>query len=141
MNHRSDGGHVPVWERSELTPEELARWSCLATTTGRALLDSSAVTASRLRCGQRRAKPAGPSPGTKTPARPCTTGYTCMLSGEAPGHPPGLVVGEPPQYSKLAQSETWSRQFTRLDDDEGAALGARIPGAMRPCPRLTCILL
>ncbi|CAN7160536.1 hypothetical protein [Acidovorax delafieldii] len=46
MNHRSDGGHVlvhpprPVWERSELTPEELAHWSCLVAATGRAMLDT-----------------------------------------------------------------------------------------------------
>ena len=42
---RRDGGHLvvnpprPVWERSELTPLELAHWSCLVAATGRAMLD------------------------------------------------------------------------------------------------------
>ena len=42
---RQDGGHLvvnpprPVWERSELSPLELARWSCLVAATGRAMLD------------------------------------------------------------------------------------------------------
>ena len=42
---RQDGGHLivnpprPVWERSELTPLELTRWSCLVAATGRAMLE------------------------------------------------------------------------------------------------------
>lgn len=42
---RRDGGHLvvnpprSVWERSELTPLELAHWSCLVAATGRAMLD------------------------------------------------------------------------------------------------------
>jgi diadenosine tetraphosphate (Ap4A) HIT family hydrolase len=43
---RADGGHLivnpprPVWERSELTPDELARWSFLVSAAGRAMLES-----------------------------------------------------------------------------------------------------
>jgi hypothetical protein len=46
MNHRNDGGHLlvnpprPVWERSELTANELARWACLVAATGRAMLET-----------------------------------------------------------------------------------------------------
>ena len=43
---RLNGGNLivnpprPVWERSELTPEELTRWSFLVAATGRAMLES-----------------------------------------------------------------------------------------------------
>ena len=43
---RLDGGHLcvhpprEVWERSELTPEELTQWSFLVAATGRAMLET-----------------------------------------------------------------------------------------------------
>src|SRR5215207_10515198 len=46
MNHRSDGGHLlvnpprPVWERTELTPRELALWGCLVAATAKAMLET-----------------------------------------------------------------------------------------------------
>ena len=39
---------------------------------------------------------------------------------------PDWLWGEPPRFPNFAQSEAWTQQFTRLEDDEGAALGARI---------------
>jgi diadenosine tetraphosphate (Ap4A) HIT family hydrolase len=46
LNDRKSGGHLivnpprSVWERSELTPEELASWSFLVAATGEAMLES-----------------------------------------------------------------------------------------------------
>ena len=43
---RADGGHLcvepprPVWERSELTAEELTHWSFLISATGRAMIEA-----------------------------------------------------------------------------------------------------
>jgi len=39
---------------------------------------------------------------------------------------PDWLWGEPPRFPAFVQSEAWTRQFTRLEDGEGVALGARI---------------
>src|SRR4051812_23450172 len=46
LNDRADGGHLivnpkrAVWERSELTREELINWSLLVAATGQAMLET-----------------------------------------------------------------------------------------------------
>ncbi len=39
---------------------------------------------------------------------------------------PDWLWGEPPRFPAFVQSEARTRQFTRLEDGEGVALGARI---------------
>ena len=135
MNHRSDGGHVlvhpprPVWERSELTPEELAHWSCLVAATGRAMLDTLPQLAGGClnywEAGNNALNPLAHPQGPKTPALHRKMHLHVFGRSPRATHPDWLW-GEPPRFPNFAQSEAWTQQFTRLEDDEGAALGARI---------------
>ena len=139
MNHRSDGGHVlvhpprPVWERSELTPEELALWSCLVAAAGRAMLDTLPQLAGGClnywEAGNNALNPLAPPLGPKTPTQ--HRKMHLHLFGRSPqATHPDWLWGEPPQFPKYEQSEAWTQQFTRLEADESSALATRIQGLL-----------
>ena len=139
MNHRSDGGHVlvhpprPVWERSELTPEELALWSCLVAAAGRAMLDTLPQLAGGClnywEAGNNALNPLAPPLGPKTPTQ--HRKMHLHLFGRSPqATHPDWLWGEPPQFPKYEQSEAWTQQFTRLKAEESSALATRIQGLL-----------
>ncbi|MES2241403.1 MAG: hypothetical protein V4639_00885 [Pseudomonadota bacterium] len=135
MNHRNDGGHLlvnpprPVWERSELTPEELARWSCLVAATGRAMLDTLPQLAGGClnywEAGNNALNDLAHPPGPKTPQLHRKMHLHVFGRSRRATHP-DWFWGEPPQFPKFALSEAWAAQFSRLETEECDAIGERI---------------
>lgn len=135
MNHRSDGGHLlvnpprQVWERSELTPEELARWACLVAATGRAMLETLPQLAGGClnywEAGNNALNDLAHPPGHKNPR--LHRKMHLHVFGRSPrATHPDWQWGEPPQFPKFASSPTWAAQFSRLEPDECAAIQIRV---------------
>ena len=135
MNHRSDGGHLlvnpprPVWERSELTADELARWACLVAATGRAMLETLPQLAGGClnywEAGNNALNELALPPGPKRPQ--LHRKMHLHVFGRSPrATHPDWQWGEPPQFPKFVSSEAWAAQFSRLEHDECAAIQARI---------------
>ncbi len=135
MNHRSDGGHLlvnpprPVWERSELTAEELALWSCLVAATGRAMLETLPQLAGGClnywEAGNNALNDLAQPPGPKNPR--LHRNMHLHVFGRSPrATHPDWQWGEPPQFPKFALSKTWAAQFSHLEPQECDAIAAKI---------------
>lgn len=135
MNNRGDGGHLlvnpprPVWERSELTAEELARWACLVAATARAMLDTLPQLAGGClnywEAGNNALNDRAHPLGLKTPQ--LHRKMHLHVFGRSPrARHPDWQWGEPPQFPKFDASKAWAAQFSRLEPEECAAVAARI---------------
>ena len=135
MNHRSDGGHLlvnpprPVWERSELTADELARWACLVAATGRAMLDTLPQLADGClnywEAGNNALNERAYPPGPKNPQ--LHRKMHLHVFGRSPrATHPDWQWGEPPHFPKFDVATVWATQFSRLEPQECAAIGVRI---------------
>jgi diadenosine tetraphosphate (Ap4A) HIT family hydrolase len=135
MNHRSDGGHLlvnpprPVWDRSELMPDELGRWACLVAATGRAMLETLPQLAGGClnywEAGNNALNDQAYPLGPKTPQ--LHRKMHLHVFGRSPrATHPDWQWGEPPQFPKFALSKDWAAQFSRLEPQECAAIGVRI---------------
>ena len=135
MNHRSDGGHLlvnpprPVWERSELTPDELARWACLVAATGRAMLDTlpqlEGGCLNYWEAGNNALNERAHPPGPKTPRLHRKMHLHVFGRSPKAAHP-DWQWGEPPRFPAFVHSDAWSAQFSALDPGECAAIAAAI---------------
>ncbi len=135
MNHRSDGGHLlvnpprPVWERTQLSPDELMRWACLVAATAQAMLDTLPQLAGGClnywEAGNNALNHQAYPPGPKTPQ--LHRKMHLHIFGRSPrATHPDWQWGEPPQFPKFAASTAWAAQFTRLEPQECAAIGQKI---------------
>lgn len=120
---RQDGGHLivnpprPVWERSCLTPHELARWSLLVAATGKAMLKALPV----LEGGclnyweagnwalNDRAEPAGPK-DTEAHRRV----HLHVFGRSRNSRDPDWRWGESPKFPDFAQSGQWASRYSPL---------------------------
>jgi diadenosine tetraphosphate (Ap4A) HIT family hydrolase len=135
MNHRSDGGHLlvnpprQVWERSELTPAELASWACLVAATGKAMLEALPQLAGGCinywEAGNAALNDLAHPPGPKSPQLHRKVHLHVFGRSKAAAHP-DWRWGEPPQFPKFTSSASWRAQFIGLDPNECAAIGEKI---------------
>ena len=135
LNDRNDGGHLlvnpprEVWERSELTPEELVNWSLLVAATGQAMLEALP----QLQGGclnyweagnwalNEQAVPEGP----KQP-RDHRRVHLHLFGRSRTALHQDWQWGESPSFPPFFASKHWSSQFARLDGGECAAIRVRI---------------
>jgi GNAT superfamily N-acetyltransferase/diadenosine tetraphosphate (Ap4A) HIT family hydrolase len=131
---RQDGGHLivnpprEVWERSELTRDELMHWSFLVAAAGRAMIDSLPQLANGCvnywEAGNwalhEDAEPRGP----KTPR--VHRRVHMHLFGRSPqATDPSWQWGEAPRFPTFADRLTWAANFAPLTADECDAVAAR----------------
>jgi diadenosine tetraphosphate (Ap4A) HIT family hydrolase len=137
---RLDGGHLcvnpprEVWERSELTPEELTQWSFLVAATGRAMLE----TLPQLHEGcvnyweagnwslHDQAEPAG----LKIPRRHRRV-HLHLLGRSRSARSPDWKWGEAPRFPDFADRFAWAAAFKPLEPEECRAIVARAAEILR----------
>lgn len=135
LNNRLDGGNLvvnpprAVWERSELTPMELTHWSFLVAATGRAMLDVLPQLADGCinywEAGNWALNDLAPPIGPKTP-REHRRVHLHVLGRSRHSTNPYWQWGEAPKFQSFADSEAWSSQLTRLNQEECDAIVVRI---------------
>ncbi|MEO8500675.1 MAG: hypothetical protein ABI565_07155 [Vicinamibacteria bacterium] len=131
---RLDGGHLAVhpprevWERSELTPEELTQWSFLVAATGRAMLE----TLPQLHEGCLNYWEAGnwslhdlAEPlGLKIPRRHRRV-HMHLFGRSRSARSPAWKWGEAPRFPHFTDRFTWAATHQPLEPDECRAIVAR----------------
>jgi diadenosine tetraphosphate (Ap4A) HIT family hydrolase len=132
---RSDGGHLvvnpprAVWERSELTAEELVRWSFLVAAAGRAMIDAlpqlEGGCVNYFEAGNwalnDKAKPAGP----KTAKEHRRLHLHLFGRSRDAGHP-SWKWGEAPKLPDFLDRYRWAAGFEPLEAEECAAVTRRL---------------
>ena len=127
----SDGGNLvllpprPVWERSELSPDELARWGWLVAACGRAMLE----VLPQLEGGCLNYWEAGNwalndavAPGGRKRARDHRSMHLHLL-GRAPNSTdPAWRWGESPRFPNYAERHVWAATHERLTPAECRAI-------------------
>jgi diadenosine tetraphosphate (Ap4A) HIT family hydrolase len=137
---REDGGHLvvipprQVWERSELSPPELARWSALVAATGRAMLDALP----QLEGGclnyweagnwalHDNAEPHGP----KVPRAHRIVHLHLLGRSRSAAHP-SWRWGEAPRFPAFVDRQAWAAEFDRLTSDECGAIVDKLAVRLR----------
>ena len=132
---RQDGGHLivnpprPVWERSCLTPDELARWTLLVAATGRAMLETLPV----LEGGclnyweagnwalNDLAEPIGPKN-----VQTCRRVHLHVFGRSRNARDPDWRWGESPKFPDFVQSEKWTSRFSPLLEPECHRIAWRV---------------
>jgi diadenosine tetraphosphate (Ap4A) HIT family hydrolase len=124
---RDDGGHLvvdpprPVWERSELSADELIHWSYLVAATGRAMIDALPPLAGGClnywEAGNwalnDHAEPRGPKTG------PEHRRVHLHLLGRSPrATDPSWRWGEAPRFPTYEERLTWAAGFRQLTAEE-----------------------
>lgn len=131
---RADGGNLivnpprDVWERSELTAEELTKWSFLVAATGRAMLDALP----QLEGGcinyweagnwalNELAEPRGPKFGPKHRR------VHLHLLGRSRTAKSPYAWGEAPEFPKFSDRHSWAKDFKQLTPQECGAVVSRL---------------
>lgn len=131
---REDGGNLivnpprEVWERSELTADELTRWSFLIAATGRAMLDVlpqlEGGCVNYWEAGNWALNDAAEPRGPKT-AREHRRVHMHLLGRSPRARHPDWRWGEAPKFPDFAERREWASAFARLRDDECRAVAAR----------------
>ncbi len=128
---REDGGNLvvwpnrPVWERSELDPDELTGWSFLVASAGHAML----ATLPQLRggclnyweAGNWALNDAADPPGRKDP-RERRNVHLHLLGRSPTATAPTHRFGEAPVFPRYDERLTWSARFERLSPEECVAI-------------------
>ena len=137
---REDGGNLivlpprPVWERSELTADELTRWSFLVAAAGRAMIDAlpqlEGGCVNYWEAGNwalhHDAEPRGPK------TAPEHRGVHLHLLGRSrTAADPSWRWGEAPRFPDFADRHTWAANHERLTAAECAAVVARLETLLR----------
>ena len=147
---RQDGGHLvvnpprAVWERSELTPLELAHWSCLVAATGRAMLQAlpclSDGCVNYWEAGNwalnDQAKPVGPK-HVQTYRRV----HLHVLGRSRQATRPQWRWGESPGFADYANAKASSASFTPLTPAECNAVVQRVQELLQGALRLDATAL
>jgi hypothetical protein len=124
---RADGGNLvvlpprPVWERSELTSEELTQWSFLVAASARAMLDTlpqlDGGVINYWEAGNWALNDAAAPEGRKRGDR--HKSVHLHLLGRSPGSSnPKCQWGESPVFPRYADRLSWSAGFERFSPDE-----------------------
>lgn len=124
---REDGGNLivnpprEVWERSELTPEELAAWGALVSATGRAMIDTLPQLAGGCvnywEAGNWALNEAAEPRGPKN-AREHRRVHMHLLGRSPRSSNPAWRWGEAPKFPEYANRLEWARDFDRLTAEE-----------------------
>ena len=132
---REDGGnlivHPPraVWERSELTTDELTRWSFLVAATGRAMLDAlpqlEGGCINYWEAGNWALNDAAEPRGPKR-APDHRSVHTHLLGRSRTATDPSWRWGEAPRFPDFATRHAWAANHERLTADECIAIVARL---------------
>ena len=142
---RQDGGHLVVhpprrvWERSELTPLELARWSCLVAATGRAMLERLPVLQGGCinywEAGNWALNDQAFPPGPKD-VQAHRRVHLHVFGRSRQARHPDWRWGESPRFPAFAQSDAWSAGFAPLTAQECEAVAARVKALLEGALRL-----
>lgn len=131
---RADGGNLiinpprPVWERSELTPDELTLWSFLVAATGQAMLAVLPQLAGGCinywEAGNWALNAGAPPTGAKR-APDHRQVHLHLLGRAIAAVSPAWQWGEAPAFPKYAEREVWARANRRLSPAEAWAVVKR----------------
>jgi diadenosine tetraphosphate (Ap4A) HIT family hydrolase len=132
---RSDGGHLvvnpsrDVWERSELTADELVRWSFLVAAAGRAMIDAlpqlEGGCVNYFEAGNWALNDAAPPRGPKT--APEHRSMHMHIFGRSRGaRHPSWRWGEAPRLPFYKDRKAFTAAFRPLDAKECAAVARRL---------------
>ena len=140
LNDRLEGGHLivnpprDVWERSELTFEELAAWSALIAATGWAMLtvlpqlDEGCI--NYWEAGNWSVHDGAEPIGIKS-ARDHRRVHAHVIGRSRTAPSGAWQWGEAPQFPRFEHRLEWAARFTPLTDDECAALARQIGRRVR----------
>lgn len=137
---REDGGNLivdpprVVWERSELTAEELTLWSFLIAATGRAMLDVlpqlEGGCINYWEAGNWALNDAAEPRGPKT-ARAHRRVHTHLLGRSPRARHPAWRWGEAPKFPDFVDRREWAAAFAPLNDAECRAVVGRAEELLR----------
>jgi diadenosine tetraphosphate (Ap4A) HIT family hydrolase len=132
---RDDGGHLvvnpprEVWERSELTAEELVRWSFLVAAAGRAMIDALPQLVggcvNYFEAGNWALNDAAPPRGPKT-AREHRRMHMHIFGRSRAARHPSWRWGEAPRLPLYKDRKAFSAGFRPLEARECAAVVSRL---------------
>lgn len=128
---RLDGGNLqvlpprPVWERNELTADELTQWSFLVAAAGAAMLDAlpqlEDACINYWEAGNWALNDAADPVGPKV-AFDHRRMHLHLLGRSRTATHPSWRWGESPRFPEFAERHTWSAGFERLTADECRAI-------------------
>ena len=132
---RHDGGHLvvnpprEVWERSELTRDELSDWGCLVAAAGRAMIDSLPQLAEGCvnywEAGNWSLHDESPPHGSKSP-RQHRRVHLHLLGRSRSAADAAWRWGEAPQFPRFADRLQWAARFRPLTATECDAIVERM---------------
>ena len=153
---RENGGNLvvnpprPVWERSELTPDELTQFAFLVAAAGRAMIDALPQLAGGCinywEAGNWALNDEAEPKGHKQ-ARPFRQMHLHLLGRSPSSTDPAWAWGESPRLPAYAEKESWAARYERLTPAECVAIvkgteallrtkyAARGVAAWSPCER------
>jgi hypothetical protein len=137
---RSDGGNLivnpprDVWERGELTPDELTQWSFLVAAVGRGMLDAlpqlDGGCVNYWEAGNwtlnERAEPVG----AKTAVGHRKV-HLHLLGRSRAATDPSWRWGEAPKFPDFAERHSWASNFERLSAEECRGVVVRAEALLR----------
>ena len=132
---RNDGGNLivnpprDVWERSELTAEELKLWSCLVAATGQAMLEVlpqlEGGCINYWEAGNWALNEQAEPKGFKT-AKTSRSVHLHLMGRNPRAKNPDLKWGEAPKFPDYADRAAWTAQNELLNSDECNNIVARL---------------
>jgi hypothetical protein len=132
---RADGGNLivnpprEVWERSELTPEELVQWSFLVAAAGRAMIDVLPVLeggcVNYWEAGNWALHEDAEPPGPKS-APEHRRVHLHLLGRSRTSRSASWVWGEAPRFPPFHERHAWAAAFAPLTADECQRIVARV---------------
>jgi hypothetical protein len=132
---RRDGGNLvvnpprEVWERSELTPEELTQWSFLVAAAGHAMIDAlpqlEGGCVNYWDAGNWALNDAAEPAGRKT-AKAHRRVHLHLLGRSPLAESPSWRWGEAPGFPDFADRFAWTASFARLTPAECVAIVERV---------------
>jgi len=137
---RRDGGHLivnpprTVWERSELTAEELSRWSFLVAATGQAMLEAlpqlDGGCVNYFEAGNWALNDAAEPKGRKK-ARDHRSVHLHLFGRSPAATDPSWRWGEAPKLPDFEERHAWAASRECLTEAECAAIVAGAAGILR----------
>lgn len=129
----------PVWERSELTSEELTHWSWLVAAAGRAMIDTLPQLANGCvnywEAGNWALNDAADPPGRKR-ARDHRSVHLHLLGRAPASTDPAWRWGESPRFPDYAERLTWAEGYERLSAAECRGIVAAATMRLREVHRV-----
>jgi diadenosine tetraphosphate (Ap4A) HIT family hydrolase len=137
---RVDGGHLvvnpprAVWERSQLTKQELEAWSVLVAASGRAMLEAlpqlNGGCINYWEAGNWALNHAAPPVGPKN-TQGTRRVHLHLFGRSRNAHHADWQWGESPMFPTYAESAAWSSQFVALTEAECALIASHTRTILR----------